>query len=254
MERGRGRESSASNIWGKEQQIWKPRISSCKEDLTLCEYYWFWNKTMNLSHSDSPNVMQLLIFASLYPIIYKHWRREGGYRKLWTRESFRPLASFRGTFGNINGERNEFPRFCCCRYRSRIPIKACRDRVCGQGTFTFVNQAPVSMHTSLLEYWDQESHTTYDCSPKKGVPDDCFGSVHIMSRGWNDIECAEDQLLNASQQPSFLWPVTMMHLFDGGIPGGEDWIEYFSSTLCERICEKQKGTDLQLYKGRSSGN
>ena len=52
--------------------------------------------------------------------------------------------------------------------------------------------------------------TAFKCGPQKGVRQDCFGSVHKMSSGWHGIGCTEDQLLNASQQHSFLLAVFIM--------------------------------------------
>ena len=46
-----------------------------------------------------------------------------------------------------------------------------------------------------------------ECGPQKGVRDDCFGSVHSMSCGWqswHDIGCTEDQVFNVSQQHNFV--------------------------------------------------
>ena len=59
----------------------------------------------------------------------------------------------------------------------------------------------------LARHHSMANGSVYKYSTQKRAPDDSFGAMHPMSYSLDNKGCTKDQLLNSSQQCSFLWAV-----------------------------------------------
>ena len=96
---------------------------------------------------------------------------------------------------------------------STIPLQVTKSSSLGRSVTSGVQRSlslhfplsPLSLCCSLGAFLGRTQ--THGCATRMVSPEDCFGSVHPMSYGGNNIVCTEDLQFYASQQCSFLWSV-----------------------------------------------
>ena len=93
---------------------------------------------------------------------------------------------------------------------STIPLQVTKSSSLGRSVTSGVQRSlslhfplsPLSLCCSLGAFLGRTQ--THGCATRMVSPEDCFGSVHPMSYGGNNIVCTEDLQFYASQQCSFL--------------------------------------------------